>query len=225
MGRPLIQLDGREFGRLVVLGLDRVDKVGALWKCKCACGSVKSVYGHLLRRGQVKSCSCLRDEKGAAKLEDYRRSGKPHPRFKHGDGGTQPAPEWVCWVSIKGRCLNPKDPAYPDYGGRGICICERWLSSYEDFLVDVGRKPSPQHTLDRIEVNGNYEPGNVRWATRLEQARNRRNSLYIEHDGQRLCLAEWAEKTGIKNWTIRARLRSGWSVGRALTDSVKERAA
>lgn len=216
MGRRLIDLNGKTFGRLRVLRLNCVGGAGAMWHCACECGAELCVYGHLLRRGQVKSCGCLRKDVGTAALAAYAASGAPHAALKHGDSkASGPTSEWTAWYSMRKRCENPRNAAYVDYGGRGIAVCERW-SDYPKFLEDVGRKPSPEHTLERIRVNEGYKPDNVRWATRVEQARNRRNTYYIECDGVRRSLAEWSEKTGLKNTTIRARLRSGWTEKEAL---------
>lgn len=213
MGRKLIDLSGRSFGRLAVVALDGVDDVGGRWMCKCQCGSVKVVHGHLLRRGQVKSCGCLKREVGRQRVAEMRLL--PHPRLRHGESrlGRETA-EWRTWHSIKQRC-SP-EVGHPDYAGRGIRICEEWRTSYETFLAHVGRRPSQRHSIDRINVDGHYEPGNVRWATKKEQARNRRTSRFIVCGQERRTLAEWGELTGVKIETIRERLRRGWSVERAL---------
>ena len=108
------------------------------------------------------------------------------------------------------------------YGGRGIRVCERW-KSYEAFFADVGARPSAEHSLDRIDTNGHYEPGNVRWATRREQNRNHRYHRWLTHQGETKMLAEWAEETGIGRSTIHLRLKAGWSTERALTEPVKRR--
>jgi hypothetical protein len=219
MGRRLIDIQCIRFGRLIALRLhgQRGDNGAAMWECHCDCGSTVSAPGHCLRRGQVKSCGCLKIEKGSANLKRMREAGMM-PQLRHGDAKAgREAPEWSLWHSVKGRCDPMRRHPNPDYAGRGIRMCEEWRNSYEAFLAYVGRRPSPEHTLDRIEVNGHYEPGNVRWATKMEQARNRRNSCWIECDGRRATLAEWAERTGLKNTTIRNRIRAGWSVRDALT--------
>jgi len=106
----------------------------------------------------------------------------------------------------------------PDWAGRGIVVCQEWqgLGGYECFLAHAGRRPSSEHSIDRIDNNGNYEPGNVRWATRRQQAQNKRNNVMIWIDGERRCLAEWARIGGTKAYTIRDRMRRGWSPKRAV---------
>jgi len=123
------------------------------------------------------------------------------------------------------RCKYDNRDNFRFYGGRGISVCERWRASFEAFLADMGPMPSPRHTLERIDVNGNYEPGNVRWATWHEQMRNRRNSRMVTFNGETLCVSEWAERMSLKPHTLMARLNSGWTVQRALTTQTKKRAA
>jgi len=126
---------------------------------------------------------------------------------------------------MRSRCNNPKNKGYCNYGGRGIIVCARWVS-FETFFTDMGERPSPKHSIDRIDNDGNYEPSNCRWATKTQQARNRRSNTLITWQGQRLSRAEWAEKTGIGESTIKMRLRSGWPIELALTvapDSVGNR--
>lgn len=119
------------------------------------------------------------------------------------------------------RCYNVNIPNYSDYGGRGITVCARWLESYENFLLDVGRSPYTDYTIDRIDVNGNYEPENVRWASRAEQNRNRRDTKIVEYNGISMCLAQWAVRVGINYHTLHARLRHGWSFDRAINDPIE----
>ena len=125
---------------------------------------------------------------------------------------------YQAWHQMRQRCLNPRHRAYPSYGGRGITICQRWLDSFEAFLEDLGEPPD-NRSLDRIDNDGNYEPGNCRWASRSEQQRNKRDNRLVTYDGMTKCLTEWAEDTGIDRATIRGRLRRGWTVAAALTTS------
>jgi len=120
-------------------------------------------------------------------------------------------PEYVAWVGMIQRCENRKLPDFPRWGGRGIRVCRRWRKSFAAFLADVGGRPSTLHSLDRYpRRDGNYEPGNVRWATKREQARNTRSNHRVTAHGETLCLVEWSERTGVPDYVIRARLRLGW---------------
>jgi hypothetical protein len=129
----------------------------------------------------------------------------------------QRMPEYMVWVGIKTRCYNKNDHNYQKYGARGIQMCERWRDSFPNFLEDMGRRPSDDHSIERIENSGNYEPGNCRWATVEEQANNRRSSRIIEFNGHRRTLAQWARSTGLSQDALYMRLHKGWAVERALT--------
>ena len=127
-------------------------------------------------------------------------------------------PESGCYRQMIERCSNERHHCWANYGGRGIRVCERWLSSFDDFLADVGPRPSLQHSLDRIDVNGNSEPGNVRWATATVQMRNMRRNRVLELNGRRQTLSAWAEELGVNSSLIKDRVdRLGWPVDRALT--------
>lgn len=120
-------------------------------------------------------------------------------------------PEHNSWVAMKQRCYYKGYRRYDRYGGRGIKVCDSWLESFENFYNDMGPKPSPKHSLDRIDTNGNYCPENCRWATKKEQARNRRNTKLITHNGRTASIPEWSEITGIPQQLIHTRIRRGWS--------------
>jgi hypothetical protein len=127
------------------------------------------------------------------------------------------SPERTAWMNMRKRCFNPKNPEYKNYGGRGITVCDRWLS-FEAFLEDMGERPSSKHTLDRYpDNNGNYEPGNCAWRTQKEQMQNRRVNHWITFDGRTQTISAWAEETGFTPGKIWNRLNLGWSVERALT--------
>jgi len=158
------------FGRLTVIVLKDSNKWGErIWTCRCSCGNLVDVSGSSLREGKTKSCGCLRQEETSKRL------------LTHGESATTGyTTEYKIWSGMKQRCLNPKQTKYTSYGGRGIKICQEWSTSFETFLKDVGRRPSIHHSLDRIDVNGNYEPNNVRWATHAEQQANKRKVCVMQ---------------------------------------------
>lgn len=128
-----------------------------------------------------------------------------------------PSPEYRSWMHMKTRCLNPRHIAYHRYGGRGIKICKRWLEGFENFLADLGPRPSSKHTLDRIDNDGDYEPSNVRWGTLAEQNNNRSDNRLISFQGKTQTLAEWSRALGVNKSALGNRLRAGWSIERTLT--------
>ena len=129
-------------------------------------------------------------------------------------------PTYSTWKSIKARCLDAKQSSYKYYGAKGIAICDRWME-FDNFLADMGERPSLNHSIDRIDSTGHYEPGNCRWATAKEQSRNTSRNRMITHNGITLCMAEWAENLGVSFTLVRARLNRGWDHSRALTEPVK----
>jgi hypothetical protein len=141
----------------------------------------------------------------------------PKTKFDYDFHGLSYTPEYYCWIHMKARCLNPNNTAYHNYGERGISICERWSSSFLNFLSDMGNMPSRKHTIDRIDNNGDYTPDNCRWVTRKYQQRNRRNTVYVTFNGETKSAAEWSEITGIKRHTIVTRIKRGWTPEDAIT--------
>ena len=132
-------------------------------------------------------------------------------------------PEWRAYVSMLQRCENPNHRSFHRYGGRGIAVCPAWRNSFDLFLGDVGRRPSYAHSLDRIDNDGNYEPGNIRWATRREQARNSSIVRPLSFRGETLLVTDWADRLGVKVHTITTRLARGWSLDRTLTHGASGR--
>lgn len=172
----------------------------------CACGARKVLWKSNVRPGHTQSCGCIRRQATALRS------------IQHGhSAGYEKTRTYNCWKSMRQRCVNPKSRSYPYYGGRGIRVCDRW-NSFEAFLEDMGEMPDGM-SLDRINVDGNYEPDNCRWATRTEQMNNRRNNRMVEFEGERLTLADWARRIGVKYHTLMARLDSGMSVERAFSTS------
>jgi hypothetical protein len=131
--------------------------------------------------------------------------------------GESSAPEYRVWSGMRDRCSNPNADKYDRYGGRGIQVCDRWNRSFSAFLDDMGRRPSSDHQIDRIDNDGPYSPENCRWATRAEQSRNRSTSRFIELNGERLCLKDWAARIGIGPASLRRRIKRGWDLAEALS--------
>jgi hypothetical protein len=203
---PLKDIAGMRFGRLVVQSLDRerttAAKGTAYWTCACDCGGHTVACGAGLRSGKWRSCGCLCAEAAAARLTVH--------------GGYRDA-EYASWESMIARCYNPRRPGYKNWGGRGITVCDRWRASYADFLADVGRRPGLSHSIDRIDNDKGYEPGNVRWATRGEQLRNTRRTRLLASNGDIACIADWSKRLGISKSGIRNRLRRGWTAADAIS--------
>lgn len=209
MGRTAIDLVGHQFERLTVIARAGSRHSGSAWRCRCVCGKEIVTVRGALRRGAATSCGCRQRETAAALLAITART----------HGGTRSS-EYTTWVNMIQRCTNPKNPQWGRYGQRGIRIHQAWFD-FENFFDDMGSRPSPKHTIDRIDNDGDYEAGNCRWATPREQGRNQSRNKFIEHDGVRRCVAEWAEVVGINDSTLRARLSHGWEIGRALTRDVR----
>ncbi len=163
-------LIGQRFGRYLVLAEAPNQGSNVRWLCRCDCGNLRMVQAGALREGTSTSCGC------------YSREAKSKTHTKHGCG-VQRTPEYLAWVNMKARCRRKTHPGYGRYGGRGIKVCERWLTSFNNFLADMGQRPSEQHSLDRINNNGDYEPGNCRWATIIEQQNNLRSNVPVEFNG------------------------------------------
>lgn len=193
-------LTGQRFGRLVVERYDQRTARMHKWLCRCDCGTKKSIWGTNLRRGNTTSCGCLRRERATA------------ANTFHGGTIQNKSGEYLAWQNMLARCLNASCRQFKDYGGRGIQVCERWqvgsdgLSGFQCFLADMGLKPSPEHSLDRQDVNGSYDPLNCRWATKAEQDRNKRSNVWIEYEGRRLILADALIAIG-QNYTRFLRIR------------------
>lgn len=174
-----------------------------MWRCQCDCGKISVVYQYHLLHGHTKSCGCM-------------------SRITH---GLTNSPEYRAWGNMKERCYNPKHPGYKDYGGRGIKVCQRWLDSFTAFLKDMGERPGPDHSIDRIDNSGNYTPKNCRWATRAEQLNNTRRNCMFTHNGETRTLAQWvaqwSDETNIPTGILRNRILQGWSVEDALTKPVR----
>lgn len=190
----LKDLTGMQFGRLTVI--KRIPQNGktknARWLCHCSCGNTHEASSSPLLAGKIQSCKCLARELTIAKSTTH--------------GGSR-STEWNSWQSMRQRCTNSKTAGFEHYGGRGIKVCDRWSHSFAAFLEDMGRKPASNYTLDRIDVNGHYEPDNCRWATQKVQCRNKRATIAVAINGQSMPLASLIDEYGIAPQTVRNRLR------------------
>lgn len=158
---------------------------------------------------QVRKSYCNKHYNRLLKYGDPSIVFSQHER--HGLHGT---PEYLVWINIRRRCYNPNHKSYSDYGGRGIRLCTNWYASFLSFYKYIGKRPSKQHSLDRIDNDGNYEPGNVRWATAKEQANNMRSNHRITIGGRTQTLTQWSMERQISPWAVSKRLSAGWSVER-----------
>jgi hypothetical protein len=211
VGKIRFNLKGQKIARLTVLERVPNDRFNrACWLCRCDCGRELVVATNALRTGNTRSCGCLMRDR-AAQICTWRNTS-------HGESGS---PEHVAWLAMKERVRNPNHRQFHNYGGRGIKVCDRWLNSYENFLADVGRKPTRKHTLDRIDVDGDYEPGNVRWATLAEQQSNKTTNVFVSAFGERLTVSQWARKTGVGRHNISNRLKAGWTPEQAVMTPAK----
>lgn len=200
MNKPL-NLIGQKFSRLTVVSRSENGKRGkARWFCRCDCGSEKTVSGDELVGGKTRSCGCWRKEMPSLKFRT------------HGKSKTK---EFGVWCGIKNRCFNKKVPAYKWYGGRGITVCERWLT-FENFLEDMGERPDDNHTIERKDVDGNYEPGNCIWLHKSGQSENRRVVDRLVFNGVSDTISGWSKKTGIPYGTIYRRRSEGRPISQIL---------
>lgn len=210
MSRRLAVPVGSKFGRWTVVGSAAPAYRGSSrWAVECECGVESDVCPRSLIRGDSKSCGCLNREVAAARAR---------ASAKHGYSGS---PTHDAWCSMKQRCYYPSHAHFRLYGGRGIAVCERWRLSFVAFVSDMGERPSPLHSLDRIDPDGNYTPENCRWATRVEQARNTRQNVTLTAFGRTQCIAAWCEEFSINQCTLRHRINKGLSIEDALTRRVR----
>lgn len=197
----MVDLTGRRFGRLTVLSFARCRGTSGrshiVWQCQCDCGEMKQTRANNLLSGDTNSCGCLVKEGCATKHGMARKINR--------------SPEYKIWCSMKDRCGNPKNKHFNRYGGRGVRVCDEWINDFERFYADLGSRPSPKHSLDRRDNDGNYEPNNCRWATGSEQAKNRppskKPSRMIRFNG--VALADRAQELGISPTTVLRRFKRG----------------
>lgn len=204
----LSDLTERQFGRLTVLR--RVPsphgkRRRGYWLCVCACGNETVVDSSSLQTGNSRSCGCYNNDL----LRNLNKKRATHRRTR--------TPEYTTWIQMRDRCNNPRAKSFKYYGGRGIKVCKKW-DDFSAFLADVGNRPSPSYSLDRINNNGHYEPSNVRWATREEQSNNRRSNFRVTYRGVVMTLHQALRATGntVDRGTVVNRLKAGWPVEAAV---------
>lgn len=205
-------LSGARFGRLTVLFRDNADRQNVRWMCLCDCGNKKSIRGDHLKRGETTSCGCYSRE-----VASKRERGKTQRRYR--------SPEYNAWHHMIARCEKPSDPRFYCYGARGITVCDRWKGrdGFKNFIEDMGHRPGPEYSIDRINNNGNYEPSNCRWSTRVEQANNKSNNILILYHGETKTLGAWAREFGFDYKNIWERMnRYGWSFEKAIKMEKRE---
>lgn len=204
-------LSGLRFGKLFVHEQTPTrNPAGEIqWVCSCDCGNLTTVRGYSLRRGSTSSYGCARGENGK------------HAWTTHGKTDTR---EYGSWISMISRCTNKENQAYAYYGGRGIRVCARWLNSVDDFIKDVGLCPGPGYTLDRIENDGDYEPGNCRWATKEEQSNNQNRIVKYDYGGEKMSIAQIARLRNMSYSTLFDRVvKIGMTMDKAISTPIRKK--
>lgn len=193
---------GEPYQRKTSDGANHPDGRQRTAQCRCDCGKVRDIAIQTLKQGMSRHCGC--------------KMAIINPEI-HGTHRMSGTPEYRTWAKMKERCTNPNYPDWGHYGGRGIRVCAEWMTSFEEFFAYIGPKPDPSYSIDRIDVNGNYEPGNVRWADNQTQAENKRTTRYVDVDGERMPLIAACRKLGINYKLVHARMQKGQSFEEAHT--------
>lgn len=196
-----VDRSGERFGKLVVVRRTTSTNNNVRWECRCDCGRIVPVFGCNLVTGASTSCGCYRTAVTIAR------------NTTHGKSKTT---EWRIWGGMIDRCRRSRSKSFADYGKRGIRVCSRWRS-FENFLADMGPRPSNAHSIERKDNDGPYSLKNCAWATRGAQARNTRRTHFLTLRDETLCITDWAARTGISFCCIVSRLNRGWSVAKTLT--------
>ena len=213
MGKLIDLNPGTRFGRLVVLA--RAENKGSevQWLCKCDCGTIVAVNGKSLRRGQTKSCGCIRDELTAERFTTHgaTKSDKTNHDYRI----------YAIWRTMIDRCYNPHCTGYDRYGGRGIIVCAEWLHSFEAFRMWAKNNGYQENlSIDRLNGMEGYTPENCRWATPVQQTRNRKCTRFLTYMGEKKTIMEWATKYNLPYHVVKNRINRGWPIERALTEPV-----
>ena len=205
-----IDMTGQVFERLTVVERVRDAKGRLAWRTACSCGREIVLTAGALRCGRYRSCGC------------WNRERVTLANTRHGAASKRAGvrPEWQAWADAKQRCDNPRNRNFHNYGGRGIRMSDEWAASFEVFFAEVGPRPGPEYSLDRLDTNGHYESGNCRWATDPEQRRNRRDTRLMTLNGRTQCMEDWATELGMDARTLAYRVRARWSDEAALTTPI-----
>ena len=194
MHKRIIDITGKKFGRLFVIKFVGVIRRVSMWECLCDCGNIKNIAGIDLRSGHTTSCGC------------YLKEIRGKHSITHGDLiNNKRSPEYEAWLNLRRRCFDSTNKRFPNYGGRGVTVCPQWLGKdgFKNFLSYIGRRPSSKHSVDRFpNKNGNYEPGNVRWATMRQQCSNRTTNVWYEAEGKRMIRQDWLRHFNVHDLTF-----------------------
>lgn len=201
MGK-FVDLTSIRVGRLTILHRGKNISKQPSWVCLCDCGNELQVVASSLKSARTRSCGCLRAEISKKTMTTH---------------GMTNSSEYSIWSAMKKRCFDVNNQDYKNYGGRGITVCDRWVNSFANFYADLGAKPDG-YSLDRIDVNGNYEPSNCKWSSLEEQANNKTNSVKYTLNGETLTITQWSKKSGLKVASLRKRLTQGMELSRALVN-------
>lgn len=199
-------LEGQTFGRLTVISYaGKSTSKRCLWRCRCKCGNETVLLSASLGEGRTQSCGCLTRQRTVERNTIHNLTGSA---------------EHNVWMAMLRRCSDSKQRCFSSYGGRGITVCDRWKDSFQNFLEDMGERPSKHHSIEREDNDGHYCPENCVWALPDKQSRNTRRTRMLTHDGKTMCLSDWAKEAGISKVTLSDRLKAGWSVSKALQKKV-----
>lgn len=191
------EIAGKKFARLTAIAQERMPEGRLKWRCVCDCGTTVFVYGSHLVKGASRSCGCLKGETTTARNK---------ATAKHGMWRSN---EFAIWGKMLSRCYLKASKSYPRYGGRGILVCDRWRTDFAAFFADMGPRPSLDHSLERVDNNRGYEPGNVVWATRIEQQNNRRDNVRVTVNGETMTATQLARKHGLNPDMVLRRIKAG----------------
>lgn len=199
-----LDLTGHTYGRLTVVSY--VSRKPTKWSCRCSCGNTSVATTINLRSGNTTSCGCVHRERCSVASRTHGQTGST---------------EYRTWSHMIARCYNPRDTDFKDYGARGITVCDEWHYSFEAFYRDMGPKPSPRHSIERVDNNSGYFAKNCIWGSPIQQANNQRQTIRLTLNGETRSLCDWARKIGVPRDRLYGRICLGWPTERVLTEPVR----